>query len=220
MNTKLFLLPLSVLTLLAFCASSSRSQTVVTFDELNETGSGAFFSSKFQGYQGLTWNSILCNNAILFTNVAASRNAPTNGLTGDYYGMVSSSNVVVLDLGGNSEIDSSGTNFNFLSAYLTGFLYSNLSIEVQGFNGTTLLYDQTVVASATNATLFTFNYLDINRLVFISSGGLPAFGLADPEFNQSIMDNFTFEFVPEPSSFLLATAGALLLCPLLKRKRV
>jgi hypothetical protein len=34
------------------------------------------------------------------------------------------------------------------------------------------------------------------------------------------MDNFTFEFVPEPSSLLLATAGALLLCPLLKRKRV
>ena len=33
------------------------------------------------------------------------------------------------------------------------------------------------------------------------------------------MDNFSFEFVPEPSSLLLATAGALLLWPLLKRKR-
>jgi len=33
------------------------------------------------------------------------------------------------------------------------------------------------------------------------------------------MDNFTFVFIPEPSSFLLATAGALLLWPLLKRKR-
>jgi hypothetical protein len=33
------------------------------------------------------------------------------------------------------------------------------------------------------------------------------------------MDNFTFEFVPEPSSLLLTVAGALLLWPLLKRKR-
>ena len=34
------------------------------------------------------------------------------------------------------------------------------------------------------------------------------------------MDNFTFVFIPEPSSFLLASVGALLLWPLLKRKRV
>jgi hypothetical protein len=33
------------------------------------------------------------------------------------------------------------------------------------------------------------------------------------------MDNLTIEFVPEPSALLLA-AGALLLWPLLKRKRV
>jgi hypothetical protein len=33
------------------------------------------------------------------------------------------------------------------------------------------------------------------------------------------MDNLTFEFVPEPSSLLLATLGALLLWPLLKRNR-
>jgi hypothetical protein len=219
MNTKLFLLPLFVLTLLVSFAVSGRSQTVITFDELKETGSGTWLQIDHPGYQGLTWNGILCNNAILFTNVAALRKSPTNGLTGNYYGMVSSSNVVVLDYGGNSEIDSSSTNFNFLSAYLTGEIFSNLNIEVQGFSGTNLLYDQTVVASATNETLFTFNYLDINRLVFISSGGLPAFGITDSEFTYSIMDNFTIEFVPEPSSLLLATAGALLLCRLLKRKR-
>jgi len=34
-----------------------------------------------------------------------------------------------------------------------------------------------------------------------------------------VMDNLTFEFVPEPSSLLLATLGALLLWPLLKRNR-
>jgi hypothetical protein len=33
------------------------------------------------------------------------------------------------------------------------------------------------------------------------------------------LDNFSFEFVPEPSSLLLTFAGALLLWPLLKRRR-
>jgi hypothetical protein len=33
------------------------------------------------------------------------------------------------------------------------------------------------------------------------------------------MDNFTFELVPEPSSLLLAAAGALVMWPFLKRKR-
>jgi hypothetical protein len=220
MKMKLFLLPLSFLPLLVFSAVLAKSQTIVTFDDLNETGSGAFF----QGYEGLTWNGILCNNAILFTNILPheSQGEPTNGLSGDYYGMVSASNVAEVitrpDFGFVPEIDSPGTNFNFLSAYLTGYWNSNLNIEVQGFNGTNLLYDTTVVASATNSTLFTFNYLDINRLVFSSSGGLPAFGGTgnDPDF---IMDNFTFELVPEPSSLLLTAAGALLLWPLLKRKR-
>jgi hypothetical protein len=62
-----------------------------------------------------------------------------------------------------AEIDSA-TNFNFLSVYLTGAWNSNLNIQVKGFNGAEEIYDTIVVASATNPTLFTFNYLDIDRL--------------------------------------------------------
>jgi len=79
------------------------------------------------------------------------------------------------------------------------------------------LYDQTVVASATNATLFTFNYSDIDSLYFSSSGGQPAFGGIISE--QFIMDNFTFEFIPEPSTFLLAALGGGSLVAFLRRKR-
>jgi len=214
MKMKLFLLYFVPLTLLVFAAVSPVSATVVTFDDLSETGSGAYFSSL---YQGLTWSNILCNNAILFTNVLPHEiHGLTNGLSGDYYGMVSASNVARIYYTGG-EIDSPSSNFDFLSAYLTGFLNSNLNIEVQGFSGGTLLYDTTVVASATNSTLFTFNYLNISRLCFTPSSGQPAFDAGSD--SQLIMDNFTFEFVPEPSPLLLATAGALLLSPLLKRKR-
>jgi hypothetical protein len=217
-------LSLAVIPLLVLCSASTRSQTVVTFDDLSETGSGSYISYNNQGYEGLIWNSIDVNNAILFTNVLPNLfpGAPTNGLSGDYYGMVSASNVAEMfgsnDAIPNSEIDSPNTNFNFLSAYFTGAWNSNLNIEVQGFRGTNLVYDQIVVANATNPTLFTFNFLDIDRLYFNSYGGQPAFsGLNYPD--EFIMDNMTFEFIPEPSSLLLAAMGAVTLCAFLRRKR-
>lgn len=214
-RTKLFTVLTVCLLLVRLSVSPVCGQTLVTFDNLVETGSGAFFSYQYQGYAGLTWSNILCNNAILFTNLPASYTWVTNGLTGDFYGMVSPSNVVEMFSG--CEIDSPSTNFNFVSAYLTGFYNSNLNVQVEGFNGTTLLYNQTVVASATSPTLFTFNYLDIDRLYFTSSGGEPAFGHDAP--TQFIMDDFTFEFIPEPSTFLLAALGGVSLIALLKRKR-
>jgi hypothetical protein len=216
------LLPLS-LAILALLTVSARSQTIVTFDDLSESGSGAFFGYGSgalapQGYAGLIWSNIACNNAILLTNVLPNEfpGAPTNGLSGDYYGMVSPPNVALMLP--SCEIDSYATNFNFLSAYLTGVWNSNLNIEVQGYRDTNLIYDETVVASATNPTLFTFNFLDIDRLYFNAYGGEPAgFGsIAGAEF---AMDNFEFDFIPEPSTFLLAALGAVSLVAFLRRKR-
>jgi hypothetical protein len=206
MKLSFFLLPIVCLIALFFSAVSASLGTVVTFDDLHETGSGSYLVNS---YQGLSWSTFVVLNAVLSPSVFG-----TNGL---YYGMVSASNVAVNGIGGPAEIDSLGTSFDFLSAYLTGEYNSNLNIEVQGFSGARLLYDTTVVASATSPTLFSFDYLDINRLYFSNSGGLPAFGT--PSAPQFVMDNFTFEFVPEPSSLLLTAAAALLLCPLLKRKR-
>ena len=191
--------------LLTLIAASARSQTVVTFDDLPNSTTGTFIASP---YSGLNWSNFYVVNAAIHANVL--------GTNGAFYGMVTASNVAFNGFGNPAEIDSPGTNFNFLSAYLTGVWNSNLNIQVEGFNGTNLLYNQTVVASATDPTLFTFNYLDIDRLYFDSYGGEPAFTPV-PEYHFA-MDNFTFEFVPEPSSLLLATAGALLLWPLLKRK--
>jgi hypothetical protein len=141
-----------------------------------------------------------------------------HGLDGTYYAVVSASNVVFNAVGNPTEIDSPSTNFNFLSAYLTGAWNSNLNIEVQGFNGPTMLYDTTVVASATSPTLFAFNYLNIDRLYFNSFGGQSA-GFPYGGGSNFEMDNFTFDFVPEPSSFLLTAAGALMLWPVVKRRR-
>jgi hypothetical protein len=150
-------------------------------------------------------------NAVLHSNV--------HGVSGDNYGMVSPSNVAYNGFGNPAEIDSTGTNFTFLSAYLTGAWNSNLNIEVEGFRSGVLVYDLTVIAAATNSTLFTFNYLNIDRLYFNSFGGQNA-GFASGLGEEFVMDNLTLELVPEPSSLLLAALGALALWPFLKRKRV
>ena len=218
MKTRSLTLPLVWFTALTLFLGPARSQTVVTFDDLSENGSGAYFGYEYQGYEGLTWSNILCRNAILFTNVLPQYfpGAPANGLSGDYYGMVSPSNVAVLATG--CEIDARGTNFNFLGAYLTGEWNSNLNVQLQGFRNGTLIYDTTVVVNATSPTRFAFDFNDIDRLCFDSYGGQPAFsGINAP--GDTVMDNMTFDFIPEPSSLLLTALGAVTLCAVGVRRR-
>jgi hypothetical protein len=208
MKTRAFLFSAAFFAPLVFTSISAYSQTTVTFDGLQETGTGSFIPN---GYQGPVWSNFVGMNAFLY---AGQSPFYTNGY---YYGILSASNVAFNANGGIGEIDSS-TNFNFLSVYFAGAWNSNLSIEVQGFRGANLVYDGTMVASATNPTLFTFNYMDVDRLDFISSGGESAFFPVSGG-NQFVMDNFTFEFVPEPSSLLLAALGGVSLFAFLKRKR-
>ncbi|MGO9243654.1 MAG: PEP-CTERM sorting domain-containing protein [Verrucomicrobiia bacterium] len=204
MRTRLLALPLACSILLTLHATPARSQTLVTFDDLP-----AVARDIASGYQGLTWSNLWVMNGFLIANDV--------GTNGYYYGMVSPSNVAYNAGGNPAEIDSA-TNFNFFSAYLTGAWNSNLNIEVEGFNGAKEIYDTVVAASATNPTLFTFNYLDIDRLYFDSYGGQSA-GFTDGGGVIFVMDNFMFEFIPEPSTFLLAALGGLSLIAFLKRKR-
>jgi len=185
------------------------SATVISFDDLLDThaGGGTLITNR---YEGLIWSNFGVGNAILET--------ANNGLSGYYFGMITPSNVALNAHGDPAEIDATGTNFDFYSTYLTGAWNSNLNIEVQGFRGGALLYDQTVVASATNSTLFTFSYLNIDRLYFNSFGGQNA-GFPSGLGENFAMDNFTFEFVPEPSSLLLTIVGAVILSAFIKRKR-
>jgi len=205
MKARPLTLPFVYLTALTLLAASVLAQTLVTFDDLQENGSGSLIPGS---YQGLSWSNIGVLNAVLSPSVY--------GTNGYYYGMVSASNVALNVLGQPAEIDSA-TNFNFLSVYLTGAWHSNLNIEAEGFNGAQEIYDTIVAASATNATLFTFNYFDIDRLYFNSYGGQVAFGVDGG--NHFVMDNFMFEFIPEPSSLLLTALGAVSLVAFLRRKR-
>lgn len=209
MQLKSFLLPLPLLAFLLAFPASSHSQTLITFDDLAISTGGIYLASITNGYEGFNWANFYIANALIEAN--------RFGTNGNYYGMVSASNTAFNGFGTTAEIDSP-VNFNFLSAYLTGAWNSNLNIEVQGFNGTNLLYDQTVIASAINPMLANFDYRGVDRLTFTSFGGQSA-GFPNGGGEQFAMDNFTFEFVPEPSPLLLTGLAALLLWPILKRSR-
>ncbi len=212
MNMRSVLLSFVSLAILMSLATSAPSQTLVTFDDFDLSHAHAYSTNIPNGYQGLNWTNFGIVNGILQSSALGGY------LSGYNYGMVTPSNVAYNAFGNPAEIDSPGTNFSFLSAYLTGAWNSNLNIEVEGFNGAAEIYDTNVVASATNPTLFTFNYLNINRLYFNSYGGeLAGFGGGAGE--NFVMDNFDFEFIPEPSSLLLTALGGVSLVAFLKRKR-
>lgn len=181
---------------------------LITFDDVVVPVPGQYIVTNIpDGYHGLDWTNFYILNP-------TSLGSATNGY---YYGLVSPPNVAFNGAGNPAEIDAAGTNFNFLSVYLTAALNSNLNIEVQGFVGTNLVYDETKVVGPFGPTLFMFDYLDIDRLYFNSYGGDNAgFGGNGEQF---VMDDFMFDFVPEPPTFLLAALGGLSLVAFLRRTR-
>jgi hypothetical protein len=207
MKGKRWLLSIVFFSVFHFSLISACRATVGTFDDI--PNANAPYPHLTNGYYNLSWTNFAVLNAI--------HEAAINGTNGGYYGMVSPSNVAFNAFGDPAEVKATGTDFDFLGAYLTGAWRSNLSIEVQGFSGATMLYDTTVVVSAISPSFVGFNYVNVDRLRFSSFGGQYAgFGSDAPTF---VMDNFTFEFVPEPSSLLLTAGGALLLMAGFKRRR-
>ena len=188
-----------ILTLLA-CPSAIVAQTI-TFDDLNPNtllGSPDPFDAPIpDGYAGLQWNNMWVLDVPLHIQ--------DGGSIGSGYdnGLVSGNNVAFNDRGNPASI--SGGAFNLNSAYLTAAWNNGLQVEVQGYVGATLTYDNTYTLNTTGPSLITFNYLDVDEVNFISSGGVNA-GLSGigTEF---AMDNISA--APEPTSLAYAGLGGL-----------
>jgi hypothetical protein len=185
------------------CPPAILAQTI-TFDDLNTAtlpGSPYPFEAPIpNGYEGLQWN----NMWVLDIPLAAQDGESVAG-SGYGKGLVSGNNVA-FNAGGNPALISAGS-FNLNSAYLTAAFEIELQVEVQGFVGTTLIYDNTYTVNPTGPKLINFNYLDIDEVNFISSGGISP----GPYENgtQFVMDNMTISPVPEPASLAYAGLGGL-----------
>jgi Immunoglobulin domain len=154
--------------------------TLVTFDNLS--GSSGQVPD---GYNNLTWGNFYCLDGLTY--------GQPSGYTA---GVVSSPNIVYNGYGSPAAI-SSVAPFDFLSAYLTAAWNDNLHFELKGYNGNTLVYDNTYALNAATPTLIRFNYLGVTSVQFLSSGGTlhPGYGGNGEQF---VMDNVNVLFPPVP----------------------
>ncbi|MEH2245884.1 PEP-CTERM sorting domain-containing protein [Nostoc sp.] len=163
---------------------------VLTFDDL-PAPKFDYGSAIPNGYGGLNWDNF------------NYKTAQTSNPSGYIYGTVSSPNVGY-NVYGNpatvSTVNIGGGQFDFNSADLTAAWNNGLDILVEGFSGGITKYATTVTVDTTSPTLFNFDFLDIDSLKFTSFGGVNVgYGGSG---TQIVLDNFTYERVPEPTTIL------------------
>lgn len=178
------------LALAALFSSPVASATTLTFDDLNGG------DTVENGYGGLSWDNLYAN----FTAPGAS-----GSYTGFNPGTVSSSIALYNGYGDAASISSS-TAFTFNSAYLTAAWNDGLQIQVTGYSNGTQTYSSLLTASATQATLFNFDWVDVDRITFSASGGTQIYFTGGG--TNFVLDNLTINApVPEPTTYAMVLAG-------------
>lgn len=129
-----------------------------TFEDLPEPGGSGLPVPN--GYLGVNWNNFYYVDS---TSLGASGYGP---------GAVSPNNCGYNNFGNPASI-TSGSPFNFMSAWVTAAWNDNLALEVKGLRNGVLVYDQSYTLSATAPALLTFNLLNVTEVDLISSGGTP-----------------------------------------------
>jgi hypothetical protein len=186
--------------------------TIINFDDLNYSDQA--IPGYPSSYSGLYWANVYVYNAT---------DNPENLTSGYQYSVISPKNVAFNGSGSSITI-SSNTPFTLNSAYLTSVWRDNLQVEVIGSLLGTPIYDQTFILSATANMLEPFNYVGVDSVEFIPSGGTFHDGYkfdAGPYF---AMDDVNIDLVqlfavPEPGTWL-AAALALGVIGFSQRKRV
>jgi hypothetical protein len=173
-------------------AHFSRGTEILSFDDLS---AGSSYGVIPNGYGGLQW--------LGFGVIAGAGSAYEMG-------MVSTPNVAFNYDEFDRTADISSSNpFSLNSAYLTGYLNA-FQIEVQGFMGTSLVYDNTYVVGPNTPTFVNFNNSSVNKVEFIPED------MGTSAFDNSlifVMDNLSVNAVPEPSVWALFLASAALIAP-------
>ena len=171
-----------------FIAVSSIAQsTLITFDEFDASTGRVQIPD---GYQGLNWA-----NFFAFPEPGAA--------------VVSSPNIAFDGGGAPADIGSTAT-FSLVSGYFTAFYNDGMSLEVQGYDGSTLLYDQTYTISENEPRDYiVFNFSGITDAQFISSGGTEDPNAGGGYGFEFAVDNLTISPAPEPSCLALGGLGAI-----------
>jgi len=193
---------ITILAALIFLGLSvAHGQIVLTFDDIGETEDSLPVPV---GYGGFDWGNLYIGGAFYYFNpmILAPNSGFSNGLvSGDY--LVTCGAYGIPGLGRIT-----GELFTFQGAYFTAGSRDGLVVQVDGYLDVELIYTTSVVIDTIGPTWHEFNYENIDKLIFSSSGGVQHEGYEDHKTYFAI-DNFTY--IPEPATVLLLTLGGLML---------
>jgi hypothetical protein len=168
---------------------------LLTFDDLTPPPGAMQIPN---GYEGFQWNNFYVSNAATYSG----------NPSGYLAGMISRPNVAFNWFANPAQL-SNVNPFDLNSGYFTGAWNDGLQLEVRGYIGLTLAYDNTYTLSATAPSLLNFNYFGVTSVDFISSGGIHHPGYDSGAGTHFAMDNLTVTIVPEPSAVALLMLGML-----------
>ncbi len=183
----------AALFVLAFSVPSANA-SVITFDDYPVPGTDG--ATIVDGYKGLNWDEFGALNAMNYVSNPSGYEA----------GTVSPNNVAYNRFGHDATISSSSL-FNLNSAYFTGAWRDDLNLSVTGYLDGVEQYSNTFVLASTSPSFITFNWANINSVVFSTEGGL-----RNPEYTkgdgmQFAMDDLDISSVPVPAALPLFGLG-------------
>lgn len=148
------------------------------------------------GYGELNWHNF---------NVADTSQFVSEPNSGYVKGLISPTNVIF-----NSSVTAAefykSTPFTFNSIYLTAAWNNQLIVEVTGYRGAQQVAFKTLTLDPYSSTLVIFNWVDVDRVSFVSSGGTNAgVGGSGTQFvadnliiNESFVSPYTFSGFQSP----------------------
>ena len=193
-------LALAVCMMIPAMVCAPASAMVDRFDEVTTEPDAAIGN----GYAGFNWQEFWVLNA---PEYPWNPSGYLNGLvSGDY----------VAFNGWGTPAEFSGRRFNFEGVYLTSAWRDGMNIDIEGYRFGTLIYSETIVLNTNAPVWFEADYLNVDRVRFVSSGGTHHTGYAG-DGTQFAMDNLTFSPVPAPGAILLVSLGTALVGCLRRR---
>ncbi len=175
---------------------------LLVFDDIPAAVQGAALGTIPDGYGGFVWTAAgFIDGSVIYPAGSGYENG---AVSGTYVAFNELSQITTVN----------GTLFTFTSAHFTAAWNNGLSLQVQGYQGGSLLFSlpEPLILGPSGPTFRAFGWAGIDELRFTASGGTNAgLGGSGAFF---AMDDFASVQIPEPAPVVPLAAGLMLILAL------
>lgn len=181
-------------------------------------------STDYPGYGNLRWSQNGNINDFRVVEAAGflARNPGVPANNGITHGLVSGSWVAINGGGGDvwfETLNPSAPHFNLDSAYMSAAYYNGLQVDISGYRNGVQVYSMTTTPLSYNAGLVTFNWSDVDKVLFHSQQNSGTVIDNQSTYNHAfVMDNLSITPVPEPDRAAMLLAGLGLMAAVARRR--